>query len=157
MIFSNFTKATAGNVILLKNTSAIENIQSVRYYKDDAVGSFSLKQVRWSFNNTSWSPWATLSQRTLSEISITGKYLYLEIRYTLASAGSGTINTFKINYIELPVGLQAPALPDPRDGTVTVEEVAGVPVAVTATTPDLITGLFTAATFSLFNKTTSLI
>jgi hypothetical protein len=100
MQFSNFAKTTSNDIILLKNSIPIENISVIKYYSDNSSGSFSKKEIRWSFNNSYWSSWTTLSQNIISGIKVLGKPLYLEIRYTLSSISSGDVSSFILNYLE---------------------------------------------------------
>jgi hypothetical protein len=115
MKFSAFTRSEIGNVILLKNLSAIENIKTVKYFKDDAAGSFTKIEVRWSFNNEYWASWTNLTQGAISDIVVSGKYIWFEIRYTQSSVGSGNVTTFSIDYTEVPIGQQSPPLPVEED------------------------------------------
>jgi len=155
MIFTNFTRVESDLVILFKNTTAIQNIHDVNYFIDNTSGSFAAKEVRWSFDNSSWTSWATLSQPTIADMVMVGKILYLEIRYTLSKTSSGTVTSFKLYYSDLPLVQQDPALPAPRATAVTIELEAPVVVDTTGAGDDLLTGLFAIPTFSNFVRTTS--
>ena len=106
MKFSAFTKSTSGNTILFENLYSIKDIKSIKYYRDDSSGSFSKKEIRWSFNNEYWSSWENLSQGKISEINVTGKYLWINVRYTLSSVSSGSVSSFYIEYSILPANEQ---------------------------------------------------
>ena len=102
MQYSNFLRTVAGNTISFINTSPILKVDTIKYFTDNTVGTFSKKEIRWSFNNTYWASWETLNQKNVSGIDIgTNQYLYLEIRYTLKSINSGTVTKFILNYTEV--------------------------------------------------------
>jgi len=102
MQFSAFTRSSSGTTILIKNLTPIENVKKIKYYKDDAVGSFTKREVRWSFNNSYWSAWETLEEDNLGKIKVyPNKYLYLEIRFIQTSIDTGIVTAFSINYKKL--------------------------------------------------------
>lgn len=96
MTFSDFTRTESGNVILLKNTVPINNVGSLKFFKDNAKGAFSKKEFRWSFNTNYWASWETLNQGNFTRIKAKGPYLFFEIRYV----GSGTVSSFSVEYLE---------------------------------------------------------
>lgn len=101
MLFSNFTRYKSGNAIILKNETPIEYVKSLKYYKDDATGTFVKKEFRWSFNGNYWSSWDDLNQGNITSINTRGnKYLFFEIRYIVFNESSN-VNYFSIEYIEL--------------------------------------------------------
>ncbi|NMC58322.1 MAG: collagen-like protein, partial [Candidatus Methanofastidiosa archaeon] len=98
MIFSNFVKTESGNQVILKNNVPIENVRTIRFYKDDSSGSFDKKEFRWSFNNNYWSAWEVLNQGNLTRLDLKGKsYFFLEIRYIKANT-SAKISSFSLTY-----------------------------------------------------------
>jgi hypothetical protein len=97
MIFSNFARTESGTQIMFKNALPIENIGSIKFYKDDSKGSFSKKEFRWSFNGSYWASWETLNQGNFSAIDIKG-HLFVEVRYIKTSITS-TVTTFSITYM----------------------------------------------------------
>jgi len=96
MQFTSFTKTVTNNTILFKNNIPIEYVSSLNYYTESVTGSFSKKEFRWSFNNNYWSAWANLNQQNFSNVKITSRYLFLEIRYTMSSINSGTVTNFVV-------------------------------------------------------------
>jgi hypothetical protein len=100
MQFSSFSRSEAGLTITLYNEIPIENLGAINYYRDNATGLFSKKEFRWSFNNEYWSSWQALTQRAFSKNINTHSnyYLFLQIRYVLTAAGSGTVSTFAVTY-----------------------------------------------------------
>jgi len=99
MIFSDFTRSESGNVILFKNTTPIDNVGSLKFFKDNAKGSFSKKEFRWSFNTNYWASWEPLNQGNFTRINVKGSCLFIEIRYV----GTGTVTRFSVNYEEKAV------------------------------------------------------
>jgi len=101
MVYSNFDITVVGNQVLFKNASPIENVEFLKYYKDDATGTFNKKEFRWSFDNNYWASWTTLNQGNVSGLSMNAnKFLYLEIRY-IKSNSSADVCSFSLNYTEL--------------------------------------------------------
>lgn len=99
MVFSNFTRTASGNTITFRNSTPIENVGNLKFYKDNASGSFTKKEFRWSFNKTYWASWETLNQGNLTNVDVKGnQYLFFEIRYIVS--GSSAVTTFSINYIK---------------------------------------------------------
>ena len=103
MVFSNFTRSEANNQIFFKNSTPIENVTSIRLYKDNTSGAFKKKDFRWSFNKNYWSSWTSLSQANVSNINTrSNDYLFLEIRYT--PIGNSTVTVFSIDYSNKEIG-----------------------------------------------------
>ena len=111
MVCSAFTKTITGNIILFANSNPIDSVGKIRFYKDNASGSFVKKEYRWSFNKNYWSSWTLLNQENLNSL-VTGsnKYLYLEVQYV--SAGTGTVSTFSIDYSANTSPVYVPPVPD---------------------------------------------
>jgi len=104
MIFSNFTRSESGTTILFKNELPIEDVGSIKFFKDNASGSFTKKEFRWSFNKNYWASWETLNQGNLTRIDTSGKaYLFLEVRYVVS--GSGAVTSFSVNYQQAPAAV----------------------------------------------------
>lgn len=119
MVFSSFTKTTSGNQIFFKNSTPIEYVESIKYYKDNASGTFTKKEFRWSFNQNHWANWEDLNQGNISRIKINNnRYLFFEIRYT-QSNDSATVTSFQIGYNPLTKSERTPCPPDQDSGTVT--------------------------------------
>jgi hypothetical protein len=106
MIFSNFVRTESGNQIFFKNITPIDNVGSIKFYKDNASGSFAKKEFRWSFNGNYWASWEILNQGNLTNTAVSGNpCLYIEVRYVKA-AESAKVTTFSINYEESKVVAQ---------------------------------------------------
>ena len=75
MVFSNFTRTASGNTITFRNSTPIENVGNLKFYKDNASGSFTKKEFRWSFNKTYWASWETLNQGNLTNVDVKGNQL----------------------------------------------------------------------------------
>ncbi len=101
MQFSNFSRVKDGLTITLYNEIPIENVKSITFYRDNATGTFSKKEFRWSFNNEYWSSWQTLTQKAFSSINTNNNYyLFLQIRYILNNSDSGDVTLFSVTYKE---------------------------------------------------------
>lgn len=100
MIFSNFVKSEVDNLVTFKNSIPIQNVGSIKFYKDNSSGSFSKKEFRWSFNKDYWSSWETLNQGKFTNINTKGNpCIYIEIRYILANTSS-KVTSFSLDYID---------------------------------------------------------
>jgi hypothetical protein len=100
MQFSNFSRLEVDLTITLYNEIPIENVGIIQYYSDNSQGIFSKKEFRWSPDSTYWSSWETLTIGAISRIDTHGNYyFFLEIRYVLTYANSGTVSTFTLNYL----------------------------------------------------------
>jgi len=100
MNFSNFTKISSGNLIYFRNEAPIENVGSIKFYKDNASGTFLKKEMRWSFDRNHWASWMDLNVGNIAGIK-TGdnKYLFFEIKYTMTSPTAGKVSSFLIDYL----------------------------------------------------------
>ena len=99
MQYSNFSRATSGLAITFTNEVPIEDVRSIRFFRDDAAGTFSKKEFRWSFNYEYWSSWETLTQAAICSVDIrSNKYFFLQAKYTLTTATSGTVTSFVLTY-----------------------------------------------------------
>ena len=99
MQFSNFSRTQDGLVITLYNDQPIENVGTVKNYSDNSNGTFSKKEFRWSFNNEYWSAWEILTRSAISRIDTHNNYyFFLQVRYTLIAASSGTVTKFILDY-----------------------------------------------------------
>ena len=100
MNFSGFTKSLSGNTIKFSNTTPVDSIERIQFYRDNAVGIFLKKEFRWSFNKEHWSSWNILSQESISSIPINkNKWFFLEVVYTYSSSSTATCSSFSIEYI----------------------------------------------------------
>jgi len=111
MQFSSFSRLEEDLTITLYNDIPVENVLAVKYYNDDSNGTFTKKEFRWSFNNAYWSSWETLTQSAISNIDTQGNYyLFLQIRYILFAADSGTVASFILNYTKGAVTAVTPRI-----------------------------------------------
>jgi len=100
MQFSNFSRLQEGSTITLYNEIPIENVGAVKYFKDNASGTFTKKEFRWSFNNVYWSAWENLTQSAISSIKTLGNYFFfLQVRYVKA-VPTANVTSFTLNYEE---------------------------------------------------------
>ena len=108
MIFSIFKRTQVGNTILFANEIPIESVGKILYGQDNSSSAgWVKKEFRWSFNKTHWSSWTPLNQENLVSISTgTNKFLFLEVRYV--SAGAGTCTSFTLNYTPATGPVYAP-------------------------------------------------
>jgi len=119
MVFSNFTRTESGNQIFFKNSTPIEYVEKLKYYKDDSSGSFTKKEFRWSFNNTYWSNWENLNQGNVSDTEIkNNRYLFIEVRYTKSNP-SANVTFFEVHYNPLTESERTSCVPDSSDSTIT--------------------------------------
>lgn len=119
MVFSSFTRTESGSQITFKNSTPIEYVERLKYYKDNSSGTFTKKEFRWSFNQSHWANWEDLNQGNISRIKINNnRYLFFEIRYTQSNS-SATVTSFQIGYNALSQSERTPCPPDQDSGTVT--------------------------------------
>src|SRR6056297_3240406 len=118
MVFSDFTRTESGNQIIFKTSTPIEYVEKLKYFRDNASGSFSKKEYRWSFNGHYWANWEVLNQGNISGIIINNnKYLLLEIRYTKSNP-SASVSSFQIGYNPLT---ESERTPEPSPNPTAVE------------------------------------
>jgi len=81
-------------------SEAIQNVQRIRYFKEEGLtGTFTKKEFRYSWDNSTWTNWNTLTQANLSNIVFRDQpNFYLEVKYTRVGIGSGNILGFYIFY-----------------------------------------------------------
>lgn len=102
--YSNFSRTEANSQILFSSINPLKLVKNIKYYKDNAVGAFSRKEFRWSFNRSYWSAWETLNQGNISSVNIDNNpLLYLEIRYVKAAEKSN-VTSCTVNYATLSQG-----------------------------------------------------
>jgi hypothetical protein len=100
MNFSNFTKISSGNLIYFRNEAPIENVSSIKFYQDNASGTFLKREMRWSFDRTHWSSWEDLNVGNIDKINTgNNKYLFFEIKYTMTSPTAGKVSSFFVEYL----------------------------------------------------------
>ena len=97
-IFNNKTAAIKS--VSFKNTNSIENIEKIVYFKEEGVtGNWQSKQFRYSWDNDTWSPWATLTQQALININFNNREnFFLEIKYTRDYAAAANIQSWFLFY-----------------------------------------------------------
>jgi len=101
MQFTNFSRTEDGLTITLYTQYPIANVGEIKFFKDNAIGTFTKKEYRWSFTNEYWSGWEKLTQNGITAINTySNYYLFLQIRYTLSALNSGTVTAFTLNYLE---------------------------------------------------------
>lgn len=99
--------------IEFKTDVPLINVEKIRYYKEfDLTGSFITIEFRYSWDNSIWSNWNTLSQINLSSIEFRDNpNFWLHIKYTRHGVGSGNIHrlylTYDSNTIVPPVPIDA--------------------------------------------------
>ena len=88
------------NTIEFKTESSIQDVQQIRYFKEDGItGTFTKKEFRYSWDNVTWTNWNTLTQGNLSGIAFRDNPdFYLHVRYTRAGISAGDIQRFYIFY-----------------------------------------------------------
>ena len=113
MNFSTFTKISSGNLIYFRNEAPIENVGTLKFYKDNASGTFLKKEFRWSFDRNYWSSWETLNIGNIAKVNTgNNRYLFFEIKYTMTSPTAGKVTSFAVEYIVNPNETYAPAVED---------------------------------------------
>jgi len=113
MNFSTFTKISSGNLIYFRNESPIENVGTLKFYRDNASGTFLKKEFRWSFDRNYWSSWETLNIGNIAKVNTgNNRYLFFEIKYTMTSPTAGKVTSFAVEYIVNPNETYAPAVED---------------------------------------------
>lgn len=102
--YSNFSRSEANSQILFSSINPLKLVKTIKYYKDNAIGVFTKREFRWSFNRSYWASWETLNQGNMSSIETAGNpLLYLEIRYTKGAVRSN-VTSFSLNYSTLSSG-----------------------------------------------------
>jgi len=113
MNFSNFTKIPSGNVIYFKNEKPIENVGSIKFYKDDSSKAFLKKEFRWSFDRVHWASWEDLNVGNIAAVKTDdNKFLFFEIKYTMTSPTAGKVSSFSIEYLPNAGKTYAPPVED---------------------------------------------
>lgn len=113
MNFSNFTKISSGNLIYFRNEAPIENVGSIKFYKDNASGTFLKKEMRWSFDRIHWASWEDLNIGNIARINVaSNKYLFFEIKYTMTSPTAGKVSSFSVEYLANSGKTYAPPVED---------------------------------------------
>lgn len=109
--------------ILFKNSVALTGITSLDYIKEvDATGVFGQKEFRYSFDGTTWSMWAELSNTKINNINLTNQSsIYFEIRYTREGVGSANIKNLYLIYDSDVV----PPSPTPADPSINADYFGG--------------------------------
>lgn len=113
MNFSNFTKISSGNLIYFRNETPIENVGSLKFYKDNASGTFVKKEFRWSFDRNHWASWMDLNVGNIAGVqTLNNKYLFFEIKYTMTSPTAGKVSSFFVDYLQASGQTYAPPVED---------------------------------------------
>ena len=86
--------------ILFKNLTPLLNVEKIVFFKETGLtGNWLKKEFRYSFDNLSWSNWATLTQGSLKQIDFTNHpNFYLELLYTRANYNTASITDFYLFY-----------------------------------------------------------
>jgi len=114
MVYNTFSREDVDNTIIFSNESPLKTVDRILTFADNASGSFKKREVRWSFNAEYWSSWQVITPNVVTGINVNNNpYLYLQFRYTLNSANSGTVTTITINYTTTNIGqIPLPVYPD---------------------------------------------
>jgi hypothetical protein len=83
-----------------QNSIGIQDIDKLSYFvEEDLTGIFISKEFRYSFDNTIWSNWNTLTQLNLTNVNINNNTnFYLHVKYTRAAINTGNIQNFYLFY-----------------------------------------------------------
>ena len=99
-------------VVLTQSHTNLDKIESYQIDEDIQYDDYDAttinRQVRWSFDQDTWSAWIELNLTNLENIDVADQdILYIQLKYTLSSGSPVTINS---------VGsLITTTIPDPRD------------------------------------------
>ena len=119
MKFSSFNRSVSSNVVTLRNPEGIRSVASINYYADDATGTITKKELRWSFDREYWSSWEPLTQPNVSSIDPKSSlYLFMEVRYTFGGSvgGSNDVNSFTLDYNQAD-STSVPTTPETESST----------------------------------------
>lgn len=121
-IFTN--KQVKITTILFKNVTPILDIDKIAYFKETGLsGTWLKKEFRYSFDNTVWSNWNTLTQQALINLKFTNQpQFYIEVLYTRASYNSANITDLYLFYDS-----NTGTTPDPSTGTIDADTLQGQP------------------------------
>lgn len=121
-IFNN--KQVKITTILFKNVTPILDIDKIAYFKETGLsGTWLKKEFRYSFDNTVWSNWNTLTQQALINLKFTNQpQFYIEVLYTRASYNSANITDLYLFY-DSNTGTP----PDPSTGPIDADTLQGKP------------------------------
>lgn len=110
--------------ILFKNLTPLLNVEKIVFFKETGLtGNWLKKEVRYSFDNISWSKWKTLNQGQLSNIDFNNHpNFYIEILYTRANYNTAGITDFYLFY-----DADGGTPPDPSTGTIDADTLQGQP------------------------------
>lgn len=98
--YKDFVKTTESNTITFTSRTPIINPKRLLYYKDDSVGVFIKKELKWSFDNNYWSSWTPLNQGNVTNINTNNSInMFMSIRY-IKSGVSSDVNVFGVGYIK---------------------------------------------------------
>jgi hypothetical protein len=80
--------------------SSINAVEKNVYFKEtDITGSWLQKQARYSWDNSLWTPWFTLTQQSLINIAFNNRpSFWLEVKYTRADFRSAEIGDWYLFY-----------------------------------------------------------
>jgi len=100
-----FTKTVGSTHVVFRNTVSLNFVEKIIFFKETNLGGNWLsKQYKYSWDNTVWTCWNTLTQQALSEIDFTNRpNFWLEIRYTRENYLSANINDWYLFYEGLVV------------------------------------------------------
>ena len=107
------------------NSNPLLNVERVRYFKEEGVtGTFIKKEFRYSFDNSVWTNWNTLTQANLSGIQFRDNpNFWLQVKYTRTGIGSGNIQRW---YLFYDSGTPTPPVPPP-DASIDADTLGGEP------------------------------
>lgn len=82
------------------NSDPLLNVTRITYFKEEGIsGIFEKKEYRYSFDNTIWTNWNTLTQSNLAGIQFQDRpNFWLQLKYTRTSVISGNILRWYLFY-----------------------------------------------------------
>jgi len=97
-------------------TGPLQNVDAIRYFKEeDITGTFTKKEFRYSWDDSMWTNWNTLTQQNLTAIVFRDQpTFYLHVKYTRKGIGTGNILRWYLFYDSSVT----PPIPTPTDASI---------------------------------------
>ena len=107
------------------NTNPLVNVEKITYFKEaEVTGTFVKKEFRYSFDNSTWTNWNTLSQPNLTAIQFRDNpNFYLQVRYNRQGITTGNIKKW---YLIYQSKTPTPPVP-PSDASIDADTLGGEP------------------------------
>jgi hypothetical protein len=98
-----------------KTDNPLQDVERIRYFKEfELTGNFVSKEFRYSWDNSTWTNWNTLTQQNLANIEFRDRpNFYLHIKYNRQGVGTANIQRWYLFYDS-----NTPTPPGPVDASI---------------------------------------